>query len=537
MTFLQLNGITIPTAKGGQIQSKDIGDPDGTAWDGSAQINIRGRKRTWKFTTKPINATTAKWLKGMIRGDGFYLPFDTNTLTKSGRQPSTNNNTTIVSEQAADGSSVFDWVGAQSPYGETAPIAMAPYGNGCLACDQGGTNLFSAAQSQGTGGWAVSGGGTVTNGDNTHFWEGTSSSKLSGTATTLTNQTTVTVSPLNAGDQVSVSLFIYPGVFVANSQFTITVGDGTNHSTINYSANTLNAFAWTRIGAFFSASGGSTTVTVSVAWIDGTGTSRSLWLDGAFMLKCASGSIDHTWPWWVVGGSSRSPSQLIYTMPSAGNQGLTFNCWASPNDQKTAANVLFRATNSLLTTTANYVVVYASGTTLNFVISNPNGTNTTVTTSIPATGWTMYTCVIDAANLKISVYKNGALAASASLANLFLLPGYGQMASNLSMLSLGSEINNTFDAWGGRIDEVEILPYAVDSTWVSQRYTYEGTNGNQISGPPLLLAVGNSIDDGPVGVLVQGKAENETYVGFADPNNANQWASQNRTLEITLREV
>lgn len=528
MAFLTLNGFTIPTAKGGTINTKDIGDPDGYAFDGTAIIDIRNRKRTWKFKTKPVNASTARMIRGLVQGNGFYFPYDSTLLSQSGRQPIAGTIGTNMLNTASDGSApVFSYLNPA----DTLATKYSKFGAGSLQVDLGCTNLLSAAQSQGTGGWTgVGAGTTVTNAVAGHSWEGASSVSVvygaGGAAQAVTN------SSYAAGDVYYGSVFIGVPANWASVGQTLRVqlqGSDGSIGNSNFTDVQIQPGTWTRVGCTMTAGGSGSTVTLSVINTSGSAIGVTVYLDGAQVEKRVSGSNTYKWTAWTAGGTTRAAGNLNYAVSAASSQGFTFNCWACRPDILTANNILYLLNQN--GTFTNYILAYYLSGTLNIQLNGAGITMVNAAFTWPTDDYVMLTFVVDVNALSMSIYINGNLSGIGGFAAA-QAPFNGAF-QNFNQLAIGGSGGITFD-WGNRMDEVEVFPFPVTSAWVAARFARTATS--MVSGPPLLTALGTSIDDGATGVLVQGKVTDETYLGFQDPVSA-AWQSQGRVLEITLREV
>lgn len=521
MAMLKLNGITIPTlAAGPGIDTKDIGESIGGAFDGTLISSVRARKRTYKFTTPPVSASYAKWLRGWVRGDGYYMSYDGIARTSSGRS-SSSSVTALMSTTAADGASAVDNLANTA-----SPVAYSKFGSGSVQIDQGVTNILSAAQSQGTGGWSI--GGTATFSDTTHFWESTSAFKalINGGANCFPTTPTISYA---IGDAIYASVYLYTAATLTGN-VTITLSGGAiTLATITIVPANLPAGVWTRFGINSVATGSGTAVNFIISPVN----TSTIWIDGAQIEKHLAASLDHGHSAWVVGGGTRAQGFIQYAMNPASALGFTFNAWVTnPGSLVTAAanGQLFAITGQAGGSNNTLQCFYSAGR-LAFQSLGPTGGAAFVNPllTLSSTAYSMVTCVLDLSNTTLYLYVNGALVASGSTAgSLVAIPFNGALAG-LTLANVGSAYSAL--TWGGRIDEVQMLPYPVDQNWVTQMFAQTAA----VSGPPLLLATGDSIDEDPVGLVVKGEVMSERYVGFRDPTTG--WKANNRQLDIVLREV
>ena len=104
MPFLELNGYTIPTAQGGEVEIVEFGDRD-PAFDGSSRRSIRAIKKRWAFSSTPQSITVTDALRSLVRGEGDLWTGVSDFYSSKGR-PATSSVATRRSNTAADGDAV-----------------------------------------------------------------------------------------------------------------------------------------------------------------------------------------------------------------------------------------------------------------------------------------------------------------------------------------------------------------------------------------------------------------------------------------------
>ena len=215
MPFLQLNGITIPTSIGGDVTRTLYGEYT-AGYNGAAQIDVRSRKKKWSFKTKPIAPMRAQAIKGLVEGNGFYFPYDSDFYSTSGYGANAGVIATIMSDVAGDGKFVRDENG--TPYSRVGAASMQ--------VDAGTTNLLLASQAQAsnTSTFSALFSATTPAVNTTDYWEGGSSIKttISGSGGGISVACTTT---LTSGTYYIFSVFVY---VTASANINVAIFDNTH---------------------------------------------------------------------------------------------------------------------------------------------------------------------------------------------------------------------------------------------------------------------------------------------------------------------
>src|SRR3954468_16955309 len=170
MAFLTLNGVTVPTAKGGEVEQIEVGSRMRAA-SGAQLKDIRALKRRWKFTTIPMSELRSLSIMGMLQGQGLYLPHTSSSTTAAnGRAPDDGAGVTVRSYYAADGVPSSDENGVSD--------AISPSCYSFLRETSGSPNLLTSAMAQATATTGVTATNVTLTVDSTQYWQGTSSFKM-----------------------------------------------------------------------------------------------------------------------------------------------------------------------------------------------------------------------------------------------------------------------------------------------------------------------------------------------------------------------
>jgi len=175
MAFLVVNGYTIPVAS--VKRSDRLVGGKGHAFDGTPQTQDRGRKQVFECTTPPLIEQTRQAIMGIIRGDGFVFPWDSDLYSHKGIGPATGlDQATQHDYLAGDGDPVTRMVylvtAAASPY--------TPTRNGNLSVDVDTTNLLTAEQrdaENAPSGYRALDAANLS-ADTSSYWQGTKSCKV-----------------------------------------------------------------------------------------------------------------------------------------------------------------------------------------------------------------------------------------------------------------------------------------------------------------------------------------------------------------------
>lgn len=537
MPFLTLNNVTIPTlAEAGAMATKEIGERT-QAYDGTYQIDIRARKRVWTFQTQPMPPLKSAMLRGLLHREGLYLPFDANNLA-------TNYNTSAgLAPQAGAGTSIRFGNSQKNPL----PVVdengtyESYQGLGALSSQRAITNQLTLAQSEttSTAGFTLMGGASMAT-DTGTVMSGSSSIKVTAAANSDGVQL-IAATGGSIGDTMYASMYVCgtPGKSVQVDMYDF------QHVTFLGSATlTFNATSrWQRIVAHGALPATCTSVGFQLYSTSGAHTFYVAQIQVEKNLA-ANTSTNYAGS-WVPGASTQAAANLEWNAAGlVGPQGCTFNLWVTrpPNLQNEVLACILDSTGN------NFLLRILSQAAGNLLWQLGSADLTTTVNLIEAPGawdnaWHMLTLVYyanpSAGESNLYVYKDGVLLGS-STTTLCADP------VNASKLQIGHEAGANH--WGGRIDEVQILPFPVDQSWVTGTYNagsaliasgsfalYPQDRYNisgQVAATPYLNAGG--LSDQEPSILVAGRVTEEKYVSFYD---GSQWRSNGRQITFELTEV
>lgn len=516
MPFCVVNGVTIPTAKGGQVANNEMGQRT-QAYDGTAQIDVRNRKRVWTFKTKPITPDRAVAIVGMVQGNGLYMPYDVDAFATNGFAAQSGTTAYFMSNTAADGTTpVYDEFGNQ----------MAKYGASSVQVDRGTTNLLTQAQAQGTSLTNVSTAGSATASiDTAHFWEGTTSFKaaVTGTSGQLTLSTGYSLT--SSTPIVCFSCYVFSSIPQTYTLRVRTLAGATA------SANFVHPGGlWMRM-AVYSALGGSLPSNILCDILQSAGP-LTFWVDGCQLETNTLGFMGPT-AWQNPFNGARAAESLAYTPNIVAPTGFTYSAWMAGGypTPSGSAQVLLNVAGGGSGSRPFFIEIDFSSTsqsTLDFLsTAAATGSTTPLTTTLSSAvlgGWTHIVATYFASppsGLPTKcLYVNGVLVASQTAA---------QTSSSFTSYQVGNA-NGGFN-FNGRIDDLQLLPYPVDQNWVSGVFAAGVANGPT----PYMNLSGTDVNDYP-SVIVSGEAKSEEYIGFQDPT-VKVWRPNNRVVDLTLTEV
>lgn len=492
MAFLTLNGVTIPTAKGGQQEVMEIGDRQ-RAFDGTYIRDTRAYKRRWKFSTRPVSELRALMLRGLIQGRGTYFPFDGSLYGSNGL--SYTGNATQFATAAADG----------FPSRDENSIAYSKFGSGSIAGEPVGTNMLTSAQSQAssTAGMTVHGGGSSIVVDATRYWQGAESIRFSGGAAPNPNFDLSSGVAGAFSTTYTFSCYIQAGTI---TQTTLIIEDTANATTVTSSAFTATSGSWRRAYVTLTTVGGGSTPNIK-CYVQRANAADILYVDG-LLLEATPMPLS-----WVVGGGTRATgSTLKYVVsPSEFTGGMTVNMWISkPLNNSAAPACLFSADPGVY----EYLYVPTSTpTTLSW-------SDIVVASGLTYTGWHMVTLVgrsnPESGEYARTMYFDGAVVGTDNTA-------FDARATAYYLGSYGGTVPGF-----ARMDEIQVLPFPVTAAWVSGTYSLGGTPG----ATPFITARGDLFAESDVQVM--GQVDRVSYMGYSD---AGTWRANGCVIDFTLEEV
>jgi hypothetical protein len=503
MPFLTINGITVPTAKGGQTEIQEIGNRQ-RAFDGTYIRDTRAFKRRWKFATKPIAELRAMSLIGLIQGKGFYCPFNGDNYATNGFTPTGS----IIqrSAVAADGAAVYDENGVlEAKYGTYSVCGEA------AATTPNKVTTGHAECSTTVGFGAIGTPAATLSVDTAQKLQGSNSLKVVSTVNFGGFDASGFTGPYTIGLPYTLSAYVYAATAVP---VLLVLYDNTS---ANFTSTpvTLTAGAWRRISATCTSMG-------LIDWhmqLVTNGAGGTFWCD-KIQLELSA------WPTsWLTPASSRVNTDLYYTTGShVSSEGMTVNFWMT-KPYNTGVETAFWATGGAASTYHAIFAPAGAPNTLAVDTAVAGLVYNRISASITYTGWHMVTYVsrynAETNEYGKYLYVDGTLRAQTTLSN-------ASMSSDLTSWSPGQAFNAQWSY--NRLSDVQVLPFAVDSTWVTGTYNAGSSPGST----PFLKAAGDFIPD--TSLTVMGQIERVNTVSYYDSTNS-VWRANGRTVEFTLEEV
>lgn len=257
MAFLEINGWTIPVAS--CKQKHQLLGGRGRAYDGTPQMQDRGRKRIFECKTPPLTEQAREAIIGLINGDGYVFPYSADLYSHKGWGPKTAAVTATVTEStAADGDRVaaMDYRFSATP---AAPQPYSPTRSGQLEVNPATTNLLGADSrdaENATTGYSTVGGSSLA-ADTTNYWQGTKSVKVTTSSSGQGVQTTAIDPGAGSANKVYVgSVYVKPLDSMPFKDLRITMVDGTNAAT-NTVKTAMSGYdgTWVRLTGYITIGG------------------------------------------------------------------------------------------------------------------------------------------------------------------------------------------------------------------------------------------------------------------------------------------
>lgn len=518
MAFLTVNGITIPTAKGGVQEIVEIGDRQ-RAFDGTYIRDTRAFKRRWKFTTKPISELRAMALRGLIQGRGYYFGYDNTDYAANGfAASSVGTGITYRAINGADTTAAYDENGVREALYGTYSVAAAVTAGSTL------TNMITSAIAQCTNltGTTASSGATASL-DTSQFWQGTTSFKIVGNGVTALPQirlvaamTTNTVS----GHKYTASCYLK-----GSGQAYLNFFDNSGGQNAQSATLTLNA-SWQRVSATITATGTPPSLYIDVIGVLGTAT---VYMDGIMLednnTTTNGGSFATS---FIIPGTARAEGKIQYVANPMGPEGMTINFWTSKPRTYSDVQYAWYVTDNSSGARNMYVrVPAATPTSLEFSSVGSAGSDVITASGLSYTNWHMVTAVLrinpETGETLKSLYFDGVSKVTSNVTST--TPNYG----DLSRFAIADTYYSTsVTPWFARLDDVQVLPFPVDANWITGTFGLGGTPG----ATPFLTARGDLFPEPDVRVM--GQVESLSYMGYSD---AGTWRPNGCVLSFTLEEV
>lgn len=474
MPFLTLNGVSVPTRKGGSATSDQIG---AQARSQSSRLlrDTRAIKRSWTFKTTQLSYAEGQSVIGMVNGAGTGFSYDDATATSESG---------VVATSAATGGSYYGLVGddvdpQKLVYTAPATTANVTAVGRSLWMTEGASNLLSSdsadAENAPTGYVAVSG-SPVYFAHSSNFWQGSKSLQVvAGAAESFrTNSTGVGTTPI--GTTITGSCWLKGASggesVTVKSQFRDAAD---NHLTEVPQTFTLAANEWRC--CYVTAPSIHPSSSRSSIEIVSNG-SHTILCDG-FMLSANSLLVP-----WVDGGNSYSTVNPVYPGVFPSNTKVaTLMCWTNGSDRANkslAAGTVFGGDNG--STGNSFSGFLSSGTEYFRANYSSNGQyfETSGTTAVPFGSVCLVAVVIDTTNSIIKTYVNGVDSGSVSITK----PMWS--FDIISNIRTGNSLSGTNNL-GGFLDQFMVVPYEVTASQLLSMYN---------SGTPQLAAIPNVVLSG-----------------------------------------
>ncbi len=526
MPYLALNGVPIPTAKGGSLEPMEIGSRNERAISGGYIKDVRALKRRWRFRTVPVSEMRALAIMGLLQGRGLYIAGES-VNASNGRVPTGTIPTRAY--YAADGAVSRDEFGVPE-----AKNARA--GSASIVGDANTMNpnllIDSIAEANTLGGVDAVMGSTppgslsvVTN----HKWQGSACLRASNGATgnylVYGNAGGLYLGALNT--RYTMSCYVKKDASgPASCDVVATLEDSANgvfadSPTINLTA----AMGWRRFTAtIMTPVSGSMP---SLKWyVDFSASNSVHYVDGLQLETNPAGAFPTTFA--IPGGAAILTDYRfgVVEQPN-GSGGMTFNYWATKPYALAATNAIHVMASAFGATPVKEASVYAplgSPTTLTFSTGSPYDL---LNATVAYTGWHMVTAVLrynpEAGEYNKYLYFDGVLKATGNHA----VPAATDVFENVW---IGGYQPTALARSYSRLDDVQILPFPVDARTVSGWYA--GGADTTLGDAPILRATGSFC--GSAFVRAAGCVESFSIEGYQD---AGVWRSNGRVIEFTLEEI
>lgn len=519
MTFLKINGITVPVAKGGVAEIVEIGDR-ARAFDGTYLRDTRAIKREWKFTTTPLTPSRSQMFQGIIRGDGILVPWETASpiapafTATNGLYPTGSTSLATFRGRSADGFPSYDERG----------IIEAKYGNYSYVYEQGATNPNLANGSVGASPVNV----TITT-DTSNYWVGSSSAKFLTTGATASADIFDSLAGIS-GHNYWASCYVKGMGGTAQLSCFENVGGYTPRVS---NTVTLDPTKWQRLAAYFPNGTGAANFAQLLLPTNGT----TCYVDGVMCEDATVTGNAFAPQSYFVPGQNRVGLNFQYPFGMGsypGHTGFTYNTWVTPWP---AAGPGGPQELMILGDNVTYWVAgMMDATTIRF------GNNTDIiagdfidVTVAQTNTWMMVSCVFrwnpDTGETNRYVYYNGVLKGS----NTFVTtsPAFNYIPGSASSLSVGCYSPSPVFSFVGRVDDSALFPYAMDAAAVADLYGA----GAGMGVLPRLSASGSFVgNDYQSTVTVDGQVDRVSFVGYHD-SALNVWRANAQQIDFTLREI
>jgi len=452
MSFLELNGLTIPVMEGGSDRVINIGQRE-RAFDGTYLSTRRARKRRWSYTTKPLVEMDAKAVEGVVAGLGHSFGFDFDDAANLTHDKYSAKG---LAPSPAIYSPVFGIAADGDPVTDLDDVTESKYGAGAMIAEIATTNLLTQNQADvetDTTGFAGVAGGAVA--VNTANYVQGAQSLLITTSAANDGAATTTVG-VSASTAYAASVYLK---CASNRNITVELIDniGGAGSPIGTTSDNLVADTWKRVTVTGTTNAGATIANIRVIDTDAGGT--QIFAD-AWQLEQNSAATH-----WQTPATARTVADLEYpaTFLNAASD-VTISFWVKSPTASPASNAYYVA---LYSGTSNIVAVYRlSAGSLRFRLRG-TGTNDITEASPGFDGdWHMITAVArsnaETGENEQELYIDGSSVESSN-------PGDPTDWSTIDAIRVGHQASTLFT--DSPIDDLQVLPWAATASQISAWYS------------------------------------------------------------------
>lgn len=509
MSFLTLNGMVIPIARGGSVEPQ-TGGAFGRAFDGTPLSDRRYRKRRWRFQTTTLAPEVARLIEAIVDGEGDQFRFDGDAFSDKGVGLIAGTAASVALGSAADGDPVVDEFGVSSSY----------RGSGYLRPDTGYTNKLSGSGEAdfeaGIAAWSTVG---VTNilSDSTKSLQGSKSMKVS----------TINTAPMGAessdhvfgsGVTPTASAFVNP-----TTQTTIKIELFRDAVSVSSQSVLCEPGKWARLWTTAPLDGSGGTYKVRLSTTSG---SKIFYVDAALLDDAATGTDGH-FP-WALPASPTSTHAAAYpvSLMSEAIEALTVNLWAKGlTGGPTVGGFLMSAIGPSTTDNTFSLLAQSAADNIVFATFGDGGGSDLLTEATVWDGaWHMVTAVLrldpPTGRSSKELYFDGVLVASSN-------PGSLPSPSLLRNLYVGHEAGAS--QWNDPIDELSISPFA----WTPDYITAVFGGTVQAAQAPRVNASGDVMRN--INTAVAPRLLSGTFNPQGD--GAGAWHRTARRVEFELLQV
>lgn len=448
MSFLTLNGVQVKVLSATPVATYTELGEFSRSLAGQMRKEVRATKRAWKMELRPVNPDAGHALVQMLMGRGHGFPFDTDKKSAGGITPTTDTNTVL--NTATDGS----------------PLYCSKVSN-ALSVGSTTTNLWDVNVRRGTGalgnttGFTAVDGATIASNSTHRVADASLSVVTSAVVNGVRGGAQVnSTAGFSAGSTYAGSVWVKPTTSTSIRAYLRdeTAGVDGTPVTVACAAN-----VWTRIDDFTITMGGAST-NASMYVLEETADSGITFYCDHFQVEV--GTVSDPW----ADPTTATAASLTYTSgPVAGWRDMTINAWVTLSTQVGTACYYLRMNSGAVAR------LYLNNNATNGELAFASYGRLGVEDKITATGLSrrtlyMVTCVVRrnprSGQAKKELWVNGSMISSSSPAE-DNMPDFDEDGT----IDVGHGGATGTELRSGTIDELQILPYAADSTQIAAWYT------------------------------------------------------------------